>query len=62
MAQGQKGRKLGRQKNRSKAHARYHGEKRWLVNKAKKIARHERAIERKAAKLAKPRSRAAKNG
>jgi hypothetical protein len=42
--QGQKGRKIGRQKNRSKAQARYHGEKRWIENKKKKMARHARKM------------------
>jgi hypothetical protein len=50
--QGQKGRKIGRQK-RKPSHNRYTLERRWEINKAKRIAKQERYEAKKAAKKAK---------
>jgi hypothetical protein len=49
---GKKGRKIGRNRNKPCMKS-YTAARRWETNKAKRIKRHERAIARKQAKLAK---------
>lgn len=51
MASGQK---YGRNKKRSGSMAKYNGEMRWEKNKALRIARHKKAVEKKKLQYASP--------